>query len=111
MSGRELIRWSSLHDARSQRGVLGSSLVVALLAGGALAGWIAWRSGASPVSASRSWLAGTLVAFALALPLACPRKEVLEADQVSDLLAHPGHSGRFSSPRRPIVGSPCRARL
>ena len=66
MSGRELIRWSSLHEARSHRGVLGSSLVVALLAGGVLAGWIAWRSGASPVSASRSWLAGTLVAFALA---------------------------------------------
>ncbi len=66
MSGRELIRWSSLHDSRSHRGILGSSLVIALLAGGALAGWIAWRSGASPISASRSWLAGTLVAFALA---------------------------------------------
>ncbi len=66
MSGRELIRWSSLHDSRSHRGILGSSLVIAVLAGGALAGWIAWRSGASPVSASRSWLAGALVAFALA---------------------------------------------
>jgi len=66
MSGRELIRWSSLHEARSHRGILGSPLVIALLAGGALAAWIAWRSGASPISASRSWLAGTLVAFALA---------------------------------------------
>ena len=66
MSGRELIRWSSLHDARSHRGIFGSALVIAVLAGGALAGWIAWRSGASPISASRSWLAGALVAFALA---------------------------------------------
>ncbi len=66
MNSRELIRWSSLHESRSGRGILGSSLVIALLAGGALAGWIAWRAGASPVSASRSWLAGTLVAFALA---------------------------------------------
>jgi len=62
----ELIRWAALHERRAHRGLLRSSLGIACLAGAALAGWIAWRAGESPVSASRSWLAGTLVAFALA---------------------------------------------
>ena len=66
MTSRELIRWSALHERRARHGIFGSSLVIAVVAGAALAGWIAWRAGASPVSASRSWLAGTLVAFALA---------------------------------------------
>ncbi len=66
MTSGELIRWSGLHERRSHRGIFGSSLGIAGIAGAAFAGWIAWRAGANPVSASRSWLAGTLVAFALA---------------------------------------------
>jgi len=66
VTSAELIRWSALHERRAQRGILGSSLGIACFAGAALAGWIAWRAGENPVSASRSWLAGTLVAFALA---------------------------------------------
>jgi len=66
VTSAELIRWSTLHERRSQHGILGSSFGIACIAGAALAGWIAWRAGANPVSASRSWLAGTLVAFALA---------------------------------------------
>jgi len=66
VTSRELIRWSALHEARSHRGIFRSSFAIACLAGAALAGWIAWRAGANPISASRSWLAGTIVAFALA---------------------------------------------
>jgi len=66
VTSRELIRWSALHERRARHGIFGSSLTIACLAGAALAGWIAWRAGASPISASRSWLAGTIVAFALA---------------------------------------------
>lgn len=67
MTGRELIRWASLHERRARTGgVLGSPLALALVAGGALAGWTAWRMSASPAAASHAWLAGALVAFALA---------------------------------------------
>ena len=83
MTSAELIRWSSLHERRSRTGgVLGSSLVIALLAGGALAGWVAWRgvqvgdaytpdeigaaTAASLARASHAWLAGALAAYAVA---------------------------------------------
>lgn len=67
MTGRELIRWSSLHERRARAaGGLASPLAIALIAGGALAGWVAWRSGAGIAAASRAWLAGALAAFALA---------------------------------------------
>ncbi len=70
MTSAELIRWSALHERRSRGshslGVLGSSLVIALLAGGAIAGWIAWRTTESPIAASHAWLAGALAAYAAA---------------------------------------------
>ncbi len=67
MTSAELIRWSSLHERRSRTGgVLGSSLVLALIAGGVLAGWVAWRGTDHPTAASHAWLAGALAAYALA---------------------------------------------
>ena len=67
MTSRQLIAWAALHERRARTGgVLGSALVVTLLAGGALAGWVAWRGTAGVGAASHAWLAGALVAFALA---------------------------------------------
>jgi hypothetical protein len=67
VTGRELHRWASLHERRARTGgVVGSPIAIALGAGGALAGWVAWRLSASPAAASHAWLAGALVAFALA---------------------------------------------
>ena len=67
MTSGQLIRWASLHERRARTGgIVGAPLVVALLAGAALAGWITWRSGTAPAAASHAWLAGTLVAFGLA---------------------------------------------
>jgi hypothetical protein len=83
MTSAELIRWSTLHERRARTGgILGSSFVIALLAGGALAAWvwsraqitvdaytpeeIAVANAAAFARASHVWLAGTLVAFAVA---------------------------------------------
>ena len=67
VTSRELHPLVALHERRARTGgVLASPLVLAVLAGGALAGWVAWRSGTDPVAASRAWLAGALAAFALA---------------------------------------------
>ena len=63
MTSRELIAWSRLYERRSRRT---SSLVLALLAGVGIAGWVQWRETASVVGASHAWLAATVVAFALA---------------------------------------------
>ena len=65
MTSRELIRWQLLSESRA-RSVLTSSLVLALVAGGAIAGWVAWRQEASAYAGSNAWFAVTLVAFALA---------------------------------------------
>ena len=67
MTSAQLIQWASLHERRARTGgVLGSPLVLALLAGSALAGWVAWRGTVSPIAASHAWLAGAVVANALA---------------------------------------------
>jgi hypothetical protein len=67
ITSRDLIRWSSLHERRARTGGwLASPLAIALLAGAALAAWVAWRDTAGPTAASHAWLAGTLAAFALA---------------------------------------------
>src|SRR5690606_10719585 len=65
VTGRERSEWSRPHE-RSARTPLSSPLVLALIAGGVRAAWIGWRVGAAAVAASRAWLAGTLVAFAVA---------------------------------------------
>ena len=83
MTSAELIRWSTLHERRARTGgLLGSSFVVALLAGAALAAWVWSRTqitvdaytdeeiaAANAIAfthASHVWLAGTLAAFAVA---------------------------------------------
>ena len=65
MTTRELMRWTRLHERRAHAWWR-SSWAVAIIAGGVLAAFVAWRAHASRDSASASWLAGTLVAFALA---------------------------------------------
>lgn len=65
MTSRELIAWSSLHERRARRPWT-SPLALALVAGGAIAAWVAWRAGADPRAGSRAWLAGALVAFGVA---------------------------------------------
>ena len=65
MNSRELIRWQGLAESRA-RSVLTSSFVLALTAGGAIAGWVAWRQDVDPIAGSNAWFAITLVAFALA---------------------------------------------
>jgi len=63
MTSRELIAWSRLYERRSRRT---SAVVLALIAGVGIAGWVQWRDTASVVGASHAWLAATVVAFALA---------------------------------------------
>ncbi|MBL9015810.1 MAG: hypothetical protein JNL83_16615 [Myxococcales bacterium] len=64
MTSAELIRWSSLHEKRARTG---NAVVVALVAGAALAGWVWWRTREGGLSAgSHAWLAGALAAFAVA---------------------------------------------
>jgi len=64
MTSRELIRWSRLHERRARTI---PALVTPLVAGGLLAMWVWWRSAtAGIVAASHAWLAGTIVAYALA---------------------------------------------
>jgi hypothetical protein len=63
MTSRALIRWAELHERRART----VPSVVAPLAGGAvLAAWVWWRSGGGVVATSHAWLAGALVAFAVA---------------------------------------------
>ncbi|MDX2092080.1 MAG: hypothetical protein SFX73_29720 [Kofleriaceae bacterium] len=67
MNSAQLIKWSTLHERRGRPGgLLGSPFVLALLAGCALAAWVAWRGQDSFAAASHAWLAGTLATFAVA---------------------------------------------
>jgi hypothetical protein len=63
MNSRALIRWSELHERRA-RSI--PALVAPLAGGGALAAWVGWRSSAGVVAASHAWLAGAMVAYAVA---------------------------------------------
>ena len=66
MTTRELLRWSRLHERRAASW-WSSRWIIALVAGGALAAFVEWRARTVGIgSASASWLAGTLLAFALA---------------------------------------------
>jgi hypothetical protein len=65
LNSKEFIRWSRLHERRSGHAVRG--WIIAIVAGFALAGFVYWRGDAGgPMAASRAWLAGALVGFALA---------------------------------------------
>ncbi|HMG24192.1 MAG TPA: hypothetical protein VK607_22815, partial [Kofleriaceae bacterium] len=63
MTSRELIRWSGLHERRARTV---PALAAPLAGGGALAAWVWWRSGGGVEAASHAWLAGALVAYAVA---------------------------------------------
>ena len=63
MTSRELIHWSQLHERRARSA---PALTVPVLGGGALAAWVWWRGGVSPGAASHAWLAGAVLAYALA---------------------------------------------
>jgi hypothetical protein len=63
MTSRELIRWSRLHERRARTV---PALAIPIAAGGLLAAWVWSRSSAGPVAASHAWLAGTIVAYAVA---------------------------------------------
>jgi hypothetical protein len=65
VNSRQFIRWSRLHDRRAGKTLRG--WIVAILAGLALAAFVYWRADAAgPIAGSKAWLAGALVAFALA---------------------------------------------
>lgn len=65
MTSREFIRWSRLHEKRSRTGVAG--LLIVPIAAAAFAALVYWRTqNASPISASKTWLAGALAVSALA---------------------------------------------
>jgi hypothetical protein len=66
MNSRQLLAWSALAERRARGGWWASRLVLATLAGAAIAAWVAWRQEASFSSASHAWLAAALLAFALA---------------------------------------------
>jgi hypothetical protein len=65
VTSRELIRWSSRHERRATRW-WASPWVIAIVAGVALHVPVEWRLHASPIAASHAWLAGAIIAFALA---------------------------------------------
>jgi len=66
MTSRELIRWAALHERRSRAGWWTSGIVVALVVGSLIAGWVAWRDDVSITAASHAWLAAAAVTFAIA---------------------------------------------
>ncbi len=65
MTSREFIRWSRLHERRARSGT--TSLIVTIVAAAAFAALVYWRvDERGVISASKTWLAGALAAFALA---------------------------------------------
>lgn len=63
MTSRALIRWSELHERRARTI---PAAVAPLIGGGVFAAWVAWRSSGGHVAASHAWLAGAIVAYAVA---------------------------------------------
>ncbi len=67
MTSGQLIAWGRRYDRAARAGWWSSPIAIAVVAGGAFAGFVAWRGAAAgPVAASHAWLAGAIVAFALA---------------------------------------------
>jgi hypothetical protein len=65
MTSRDFIRWSRLHEKRSKSGI--PAWLVVLLCAAAFHALVVWRlHNGTAVSASKTWLAGALAAFALA---------------------------------------------
>jgi hypothetical protein len=63
MTSRELIHWSQMHERRARTL---PALTIPVAAGVLLAAWVWWQSSAGVVAASHAWLAGAIVAYALA---------------------------------------------
>jgi hypothetical protein len=66
VNSRELIHWSTLHERRARAGWWTSPYVLAIVAGGLIAAWVAWRDQVGLAAGSRAWLAATCVTFAIA---------------------------------------------
>ena len=66
MTSRELIRWERTYAKRARRGWWTARIVIALVAGGALAAFVWWRGTSTPIAASHAWLAAVIAAFAFA---------------------------------------------
>lgn len=66
MNSAQFIRWSRLHEKRTRGGSL-REWIATVVAAGAFAALVYWRlHEVSPASASKTWLAGALAAFAVA---------------------------------------------
>ena len=106
MTSRELIRWSRLHERRAHTV---PALAIPIAAGGLLAAWVWWRSSAGLVAASHAWLAGTIVAYAVAF-LRVPFHLYWRAD--APLLAQLPIEGRplFDAALVALPGAPPRRR-
>jgi hypothetical protein len=63
MTSGELIRWSLLHERRARTL---PAIAIPIAIGAVLAAWVRWRSGTGAVAASHAWLAGAIVAYAVA---------------------------------------------
>jgi hypothetical protein len=63
VTSRELIRWSRLSERRARTV---PAFMAPVAVGGVLAAWVGWRTSAGLVAASHAWLAGALVAYAVA---------------------------------------------
>jgi hypothetical protein len=63
MTSRALIRWSELHERRARTV---PAQVMPLIGGAVFAAWVWWRSSAGVTAASHAWLAGAIVAYAVA---------------------------------------------
>src|SRR5215813_14042318 len=63
MTSRALIQWAALHERRARTI---PAPVVPLVGGAVLAAWVWWRSSGGIAAGSHAWLAGALVAYAVA---------------------------------------------
>jgi len=63
MTSRELIQWSQMHERRARTV---PPLTIPVAAGVLFAAWVWWQSSGGIVAASHAWLAGAIVAYALA---------------------------------------------
>jgi hypothetical protein len=65
VTSRQLQRWSALHDRRAGSW-WSSPWLIAVACGGVLAAFVRWRDAGGAAAPSHAWLAGTIVAFAVA---------------------------------------------
>jgi hypothetical protein len=67
VTGAQFRRWTRLHEVRARAGLVRSPWFAAIVVGAVLVAFVTWRAGAGgPVAGVRAWLAGSIVAFAIA---------------------------------------------